>query len=252
MKKSGFTLIELLVVIAIIALLAGLALPVYNKVLERAHATQDSNNLHQLGIAMIAYLNDSDNTMFSKNDWPAGSAASSGGGTGGQTQDNDPSLYSKYMANLKVFLSPFDRRPPSNKIADAPVSYGINANLMPANGSGGGGGTGGGGSNTFNGNMDNLDSASLTIMMAPSYDGTTKPDQISAWKGTAGDATPLKVGNGGTLQQPYGTFSGGERINVLYCDSHVASITWKDFVTDGGDTNNPSDYYRWKPIAPAQ
>ena len=71
MKKSAFTLIELLVVICIIAILAGIALPVFNRVTEKAHATGCMNNLRQLGIGTLAYLSDHDDLIFKAGDkWP--------------------------------------------------------------------------------------------------------------------------------------------------------------------------------------
>jgi prepilin-type N-terminal cleavage/methylation domain-containing protein len=57
-KSYGFSLIELLVVITIIVILATMLFPLFEKIKERARATVCSNNLRQLGMALIMYMND--------------------------------------------------------------------------------------------------------------------------------------------------------------------------------------------------
>jgi type II secretory pathway pseudopilin PulG len=57
-RRVAFTLLELLVIVAIVGVLARLLLPVLSSAKRKAAQTQCINNLHQIGAAMMMYLDD--------------------------------------------------------------------------------------------------------------------------------------------------------------------------------------------------
>jgi len=62
-RRNGFTLIELLVVIAIIAILAAILFPVFAQAREKARAITCTSNEKQIGLAMLQYVQDYDETF---------------------------------------------------------------------------------------------------------------------------------------------------------------------------------------------
>lgn len=61
-KRKAFTLIELLVVIAIIAILAAILFPVFARARENARRTSCLSNLKQIGLGVMMYVQDYDET----------------------------------------------------------------------------------------------------------------------------------------------------------------------------------------------
>ncbi|MDR3710080.1 MAG: DUF1559 domain-containing protein [Capsulimonadaceae bacterium] len=76
--NKGFTLIELLVVIAIIAILAAILFPVFATAREKARQSACLNNQKQIGLALIQYVQDYDESypmQYWNSGWIPGSTS---------------------------------------------------------------------------------------------------------------------------------------------------------------------------------
>lgn len=105
-STRGFTLIELLVVIAIIAILAAILFPVFAKAREKARQASCLSNLKQLGISVIMYAQDYDETYpMSYQD------ISSGAGSAAQIPLTWPNRIQPYIKNTQLYKCPSDSRP---------------------------------------------------------------------------------------------------------------------------------------------
>ena len=115
--QNGFTLIELLVVIAIIAILAAILFPVFAKAREKARQASCQSNEKQIGLAILQYVQDNDETF------PAG-APGAVSNTGIKLGVGWAGEVSPYTKSVQLFKCPDDST--TTTVKGPPVSYGMN------------------------------------------------------------------------------------------------------------------------------
>ncbi|MEO6742488.1 MAG: type II secretion system protein [Chthoniobacteraceae bacterium] len=215
MKKiHAFTLIELLVVISIIAILAGFALPVFSRAMEKGRSTSDQNNLSSIGKGIRMYLNDTDDSMFSLN-------------TGDAWQTV---LQKKYVTDWNAFRSPFDKRP-SNAAAQ-PISYGLNKGVF----------------DTFVARWEN--SPSAVVMGAANVD-TGIPGKVVTFKAVNAASASADSAITQPSVASCGTHQSRESINVLFGDAHVQQLDWKKYMKDQNAATGQQSQVLWETTAGA-
>jgi prepilin-type N-terminal cleavage/methylation domain-containing protein/prepilin-type processing-associated H-X9-DG protein len=136
-QRKGFTLIELLVVIAIIAILAAILFPVFAQAREKARQTSCLSNTKQMGLGIMMYIQDYDETFP-----PAYYYNAVTGGNLDATGIQHWSGFTQpYVKNAGIFVCPSDKvkgQTPTN--AGAPgifdnqvprISYTANEAVMP-------------------------------------------------------------------------------------------------------------------------
>ena len=258
--RPAFTLIELLVVIAIIAILAAILFPVFAQAREKARQISCLSNMKQMGLAILQYNQDFDET------YPVSYYANAlGKFSAAGTPVSWPRIIQPYVKNTRIFQCPSEKSTVGNTpgtgddaLTRYPVSYSFNyfltGNFSP---------TGIAGSN-----LVKVQKPAQTVMIV---DGASQPKlgvkpedwsqkknatAVSGLPDTANRSAWLLVHAGtqpvinfADYGAPLARHTGS--LNILWADGHVKSAKIESFYHVPGQPEEPyrptgySDY--WSP-----
>ena len=212
----AFTLVELLVVISIIGLLAGLAIPAINGGLKSAKSGACLSNLHQIGVATIAYAADN---SFKLPD--------AGSGTSDMWATKLATFISTGTKSKKsIFVCPgCEKTVVEATGTDVAVTYGVHNGLMPKGGTAS--------------NISSVVRATEVILAGdvcqnPGNKGWSpfcieQPSIISSQSGGRSGSTdltsPITVGtDSDNGNNPWLRYRHSGKVNVVMCDGHAEAI----------------------------
>lgn len=212
----AFTLVELLVVISIIGLLAGLAIPAINGGLKSAKSGACLSNLHQIGVATIAYAADN---SFKLPD--AGSGPSDMWATKLATF-----ISTGTKSKKSIFVCPgCEKTVVEGTGTDVAITYGVHNGLMPKGGTAS--------------NITSVVRATEVILAGdvcqnPGNKGWSpfcieQPSIISSQSGGRSGSTdltsPITVGtDSDNGNNPWLRYRHSGKVNVVMCDGHAEAI----------------------------
>ncbi|RYG69486.1 DUF1559 domain-containing protein, partial [bacterium] len=101
-RRRAFTLIALLVVIAIIAILAAILFPVFGRARENARRSSCQSNLKQIGLGLMQYTQDYDETF------PGNNMAYTATGPSGVYSVTWDTVIQPYLKSSQIMVCPSD------------------------------------------------------------------------------------------------------------------------------------------------
>ncbi|MEO7718920.1 MAG: DUF1559 domain-containing protein [Capsulimonas sp.] len=191
---KGFTLIELLVVIAIIAILAAILFPVFAKAREKARQISCASNVRQLGLGLLQYVQDSDET------YPVG-VGNDGAGLGWAGQ-----IY-PFVKSKGVYTCPDDSSYQASG-QDSLVSYAIN---MAVTRSGNGG---------VAGSLPALNSPAKTVLLCEVTGIPARPGNGSGGTDISGAFGNYSAGTEGYAVYAFPGYGSGGKFDTGYMGGH--------------------------------